>query len=535
MKRWWGIDTAVFFAIFVALMAAGAGPMLRDPGTFWHQRAGEVILDSGHVITTDSFSWLFHGKPWLAHAWVAEVAQVLLWRIGGWDALLLAAAASLAGFFAWMARRLSASGLQSPVVALVVVMTVATCSSQFLVRPLLLSILAMGWIVARLSDVEEERLPASRLLAILPLLVLWTNVHGAVLGGLVTIAMALAGWTAVAIVRPQLERWPGLRAQWPTPVRDGRGFALLLAFGVLAALTVFVNPYGAGLPRQWLAVVSSPVIPRLIVEHAPARLSDPSSLALFALGALYVGALAGVPWRRLRVTWLLPLAWLVMACSRIRHAPLFAASAAVALAAMVPHVRWFGWLVEHGSELLRLGPREEPPATRALLPALAVAACLALQAAKAPVPVFGSGWVQLDPDYWPMATIPDLEAYAREKGPGAPVFNEMLYGGFLIEFAPQLRVFIDDRCELYGDGHLGRYEAALLGDDAQIAAWTGDPAVGLALVIQGSPFDRFLRASPQWRIVRETPSATLLRRNDAGAASSATRLHGDGGAAREPA
>lgn len=521
MKRWWGVDTAVFVLIFVALMAIGPNALFRDPGTFWHQRAGEVMLASGYTIRTDSFSSLFHGKPWLAHAWVAEIGQVLLWRIGGWDVLLLAAAASLAAFFAWTARRLSAAGLQAPVVALVVMMAVAVSSLHFLARPLLLSIFAMGWIVARLSDVEEGKLAPSRLLAILPLLVVWTNVHGAVLGGLVTIAMGLAGWTLVAAGRWVLSRVFAVHVEWPTPVSDKLSFALLLAFGVLASLSVFVNPYGAALPRQWLAVVDSPMIARLIVEHAPADFSDPSGLALFALGALYLAALVGVPWRKLRVTWLLPLLWLAMAFSRIRHAPLFAASAVVALAAVTPHVRWLAWLVERGSELAKLDPREELPATRAVLPALMVGTCFALQVANLSLPVFGHGWMQMDADYWPMAVIPELDTYADERGTGAPIFNEMLYGGFLIEFAPRLSVFIDDRCELYGDEHLRRYEAALLGDDAQIAAWTDDPAVGLALVVRGSPFDRFLRSSPKWGVLRETPSATLLRK-DAGQAAGAS-------------
>jgi hypothetical protein len=511
-ERWWGVETVVFLALFLALAAIGPTTLFRDPGTFWHQRAGEEMLAGGRAITTDSFSYGFRGQPWLAHAWLAECVQALLTRIGGFDTLLVTAAASIAAFYAWSARRLAAAGLQAPVVVLVVILAVAASSYQFLARPLLLSIFAMGWIAARLGDVEEGRLAPLRLLGLLPLLVVWTNVHGAVLGGLVTIAMALVGWTVVALVGPRVPGSP----EWPTPVRDLRSLAFLVLFGLLCAATIFVNPYGAALLGQWTAVVDSPVIARLMVEHAPLRLSDPASVAVLVFAALYVAALIGVPWRKWRVTWLLPLVWLAMASSRIRHGPLFASMAVVALGAMLPHVRWIAWLARHGSELLQLRAEPPLPARRAAaLPAALVALALGLQAGGVPAPWIGRGAMQLDADYWPTAMLPDLEDFARSHPPGTPVFNEMLYGGFLIHFAPSLGVFIDDRCELYGDRRLREYEEALLGDKDRIAEWVGADDVAIALVVAGSPFDHFLRASPDWRIVRETKSATLLRKRDA--------------------
>ena len=36
----------------------------------------------------------------------------------------------------------------------------------------------------------------------------------------------------------------------------------------------------------------------------------------------------------------------------------------------------------------------------------------------------------------------------------------MKFGGFLIAYTPGLRVFIDDRCELYGDDRLIEYGRA---------------------------------------------------------------------------
>jgi hypothetical protein len=346
--RWWGVETVCFLAVFFALMVGARDSLFHDPGPFWHQRAGDFMLETGRVITTDPFSYTFRGKPWLAHAWLAEVAQVRMTRLAGFDGVLLATAASIAGFLAWAARRLASAGMQAPLVVLVVVLAAAASSYQFHARPLLLSIFAIGWIVARMSDVEEGRLRPWRLFALLPLLVVWTNVHGGVLGGLATIGLGLAGWTAVALLRRFVVR----DGQWPTPVDGAKSFALLVVFGLLCVSTIFVNPYGVGLVRQWSAVVGSPVIARLMMEHAPFSLSDPASGMVLVFAVLYLAALAGVPWKKLRVTWLLPLVWLLMAFTRIRHGPLFAAAAVVALAAMWPHVRWVGWLAGKGSQLM---------------------------------------------------------------------------------------------------------------------------------------------------------------------------------------
>ena len=50
--------------------------------------------------------------------------------------------------------------------------------------------------------------------------------------------------------------------------------------------------------------------------------------------------------------------------------------------------------------------------------------------------MLGRGWMQWDADWWPMAALPDLQEFERTHPPGTPVFNEMLFGGFLIISRP---------------------------------------------------------------------------------------------------
>ncbi len=147
-----------------------------------------------------------------------------------------------------------------------------------------------------------------------------------------------------------------------------------------------------------------------------------------------------------------------------------------------------------------------------LLPFALMASSLVLQRADLQVPLLGRGWARLHADSNPVELLPDLRAYERSRPVGAPIFNEMIYGGFLIYSTPGLRVFIDDRCELYGERRLLEYQQALLQDPARVDHWAGEYGFDAALIENGSGFDRYLASARGWEVIRRTPKATLYRR-----------------------
>src|SRR5262249_4397444 len=108
------------------------------------------------------------------------------------------------------------------------------------------------------------------------------------------------------------------------------------------------------------------------------------------------------------------------------------------------------------------------------------------------------------------------------------IFNDYLFGGFLIYYTPGLKVFIDDRCELYGDDWLIQYSKAMQGDSERIDGWFADYDFQYGLVATGSAFDRHLQKSPDWTVLKRTGAAALYRRDTLGKAMS----EGPGGVAR---
>jgi hypothetical protein len=127
------------------------------------------------------------------------------------------------------------------------------------------------------------------------------------------------------------------------------------------------------------------------------------------------------------------------------------------------------------------------------------------------VPVVGSGWARFDPARWPIELLSKLRDINRSSAEGTPIFNDMNFGGFLIYHAPRLRVFVDDRCSLYGTEFLLDYERARRADPAQLDGWRRQYGFGYALVQTGGPFDHYLADAAGWSLVERSPAATLYR------------------------
>jgi hypothetical protein len=178
--------------------------------------------------------------------------------------------------------------------------------------------------------------------------------------------------------------------------------------------------------------------------------------------------------------------------------------------------------VKHGDGSLAT---DTPPAAGggcwAIVPAVLVLLAVGLQTARVPVPLLGAGWVRFDRDFVPV----DLNAVVREHldRPGVRVFNDANLGGYLIYFAPNARIFMDDRCELYGDEWIEKYSDAMGSPPGELApvfaGWHDRFGFDYAMVISAAagkekpPIERHLLAHPgQWREIARGQRAVLFER-----------------------
>ena len=497
-SRWWGPGSICFLIIWLALLFFGREQLFRDPGTLWHTRVGDGILESRELPTQDTYSFTFHGQPWIAQQWLAECLMAAAHRIGGLDALLLLAATVLAATYAFIFARLRIAGARPPIATIIIALVIAASSYHFHPRPHLASIAGMTVTYALLCAVEAGRCRARSLFLLLPIFVIWTNLHGGALGGIVSAVLVIGCWVLMLMAAGQASA-------------DGRQLrrvaGLHVPLAVACVATVSASPYGLDLPRVWLSLMKSDVVAEIMSEHGPLEWTSIEAMMILLLAAAYLAVLA-TTWRRiLRVTWLLPLLWLALTISRVRHGPLFAVLAGLAIVEMLPHSSLSATLIESHTH-------NQPIPRRSRITPLALGViCLALtiQYLGVKVPVVGGGWARLSPEYWPIAAAPALRDTIRTSG-DPRVFNQMTFGGYLIYAVPEARVFIDDRCELYGDAFLLQYESVMTRPeefDAVAIEWN----LNQALVSSRSKLAAYLADHADWRSAYADDSATIYMRN----------------------
>lgn len=485
-SRW---THAAFFLLFAALLFFVHRPsMFYDPGTFWHIVTGERILESG-FLDTDPYSYTFGGREWIPTQWLAECLLALQHRLYGLEGVLWAAITLLAALYAWLANRFVQNGCHPLLALLFVGLFIGVSSYHFHVRPHLVSIAFLGWTFALLVDVDAGRRAPRCLWWLVPLFTLWTNLHGGMLAGLGTLVLTTFGWLVLWLTKIR------------SPITTWRLSCGLCVLVLLCGLTALVNPYGWRLPWTWYVILQAD-LPDLILEHAPLDPTDSIGIAVLVVGGFYLLMLLGVRPRQLRVTWLLPLVWLVLAWTRVRHGPLFVIVAAVALSDLVPHCRWIEALKRRGlfanEPRLTAKPRWSIAWSFLLLPVTLFLAPMCL----------GRGWVQLDPRHWPLELVPELRAQVA--GKQTRVFHEDVFGGFLIYYVPETAVFVDDRYELYGREFIHAYAQAVRREPHTLDEWRRQYGFNLALTHTDSSFTRHLKHSPDWRLLRESRAACLF-------------------------
>ncbi len=220
------------FAVFVYLLIPQS---VADPDIWWHLRNAEWQLHAHAFLHRDYFSFTVRGAPWINHEWLAELPLYLAWRMLGPTGLYLMTVAAVEAIFAgvfYLCYRKSGSWM-----AALAASSIAALLSTVSFSP---RTLLFGWIllVAELLVLERFRTRNGPLYPLPLLFAVWINTHGSWLIGIVIFAIFIAGG------------WFGIRAgairnpPW-TPVQRTR-LLLTVAFSVTA---LFANPYGWRLVR----------------------------------------------------------------------------------------------------------------------------------------------------------------------------------------------------------------------------------------------------------------------------------------------
>jgi hypothetical protein len=383
-------------------------------------------------------------------------------------------------------------------IAALALLVLVSCA-RFMARPELLSFVLLA-LVLRLLD-RFERTGDGWIWLIIPVQILWVNVHGLFAAGIAVCAMHFVG----EFTRPLGER--ERRARWER-IRS------LAAVTAVAALCSLLNPNGvegALYPVQQLQMVGTAetrgFLGLNIIELQPSIGGlEPLPLSFFLLLAgLSAGSLA-LNWRRLPPSdLLLWVAFFYLALGAKRNVALFAIVAAP-------------MLVRNCNRLLdaRTLPRR--------LPILGGAALCLLLAALSVDATRGSFYPRIG-----IGRAPGLGIYTRGFPVGAvewierwrprgPIAHDMRNGGYLIwRLFPEYRVMTDGRLEVFGPEV---FRKLVIDDPETFQALDTEYAFGVALMEHGLPISARLFAHwqrhPDWRLAFVDDAAALFVRADSG-------------------
>jgi Flp pilus assembly protein TadD len=486
--------------LVLLLCASFCLTQLAEPDLHWHLLAGDRILEERRVPRTDFFSYTSFGRPWIDLHWLFQVIVSAVYRRAGWLGLdvlkitFITAAFGLSILAALRRREPKA------IVAALALAAVLASQERFTLRPEALSYLMFGALLVCLDG--RRRHPRS-LLCLVPLLILWANMHALYAVGIVTMALVAAGDLIES-------RWPprGALGGEEAP-RPGWTSAVAAA----SAMGTLLTPYGLagwGLPRRLLfeRIATGNVYARNIAEfQAPLGGYEPTtSIGAFLFLALVVlGAMAMAHRRARPADMLLAAAFLALALLARRNIPLFALVAvpvgSSAVAGAIERARtWLRWE----------GPSSVPRFGALLCATLVAIAAIAVMAEvwsnrfyirDGTQRYFGRG---LAPGRFPVGAA---DYILKERLPGEAL-NDMTVGGYLAwRWFPERRVFIDGRLEVHSEA---LFETYLRLQTDSIAAGRSSPEVFEEVVRRygvGIVLHSFYSASP---------NASLLLRHLAG-------------------
>lgn len=469
--------------------AAGWEALLGDADIGWHIRTGQWILDHRAVPHFDLYSFSKPGAPWYAWEWGSDVIFGSLHRVAGLKGVVLLAGVLIA-LFAWtLLRRMVERGVHLLWAMIVSLLGVGAASMHFLARPHLFTLLFLSIAVWTIDTDREQMSAASarRLWLLVPLTVVWTNLHGGFLALIAVLGLTAAG--------SAIEAWMGSG--------DFRPAARYAALAAVCSMSSLINPYGYHLHQHVAEYLRSDWIRNTIQEFQSPVFRNENVLqfeALMLIGLIAAGSL----FKRRRIAeglWIVYFAH--MSLGSVRHVPIFVTVCAPAIAAEISDW-WRTWTARAKKTSLlgivnQMSGELAPSFQRvSAWPFLLVGTLVAM---GAPIK-----W----PKDFPAAVFPVKMIHEHQ----AQILNTRVltsdqWGDYLIYLNPQQKVYVDGRSDFYG-AEVGNQYLRLTGgqwDWDQVMKKNGFTSVLLPSEV---PLVQLLKRDPEWRVEEDSGKAILL-------------------------
>jgi hypothetical protein len=479
LKRTFEVYVFVFAFLF-------ASRPLSDGDFWWHLKTGEYVVRNFSIPRVDFYSFTVPGRHWVAHEWLSEVIFYLVYSRAGFNTLIFIFTVLTVLAFWIVFRKTQAHPF---VKGLAVVLSVWSILPTTGVRPRAFTLLFAGIYLALLHRFVRER-ETKAIWWLVPLMIVWVNLHAGYLIGLVLIGVAIVGVV--------LDAWfagEKLASHWPR--------LKTLAFVFIACLlAVNLNPQGPRIFVFPFEFFFSPVQQDQITDWLSPDFHQQEFRPLLLLIMLTIAALALSPKRVRPSELLLFLGTLYMTLKSNRHVAIFALVAGPLLADYLQP-----WLeTTRFARIFNSSPSTVSSGRRQLIFNLILLVPLIACLIKLKSVIYS-------PPTQARVGVPlNAVAYLKANGITGNTFTDPnIWGGYLIWETPSNPVYIDGRIDMYGDEFMREYLGIIRGHTRWQDAFD-KYGVQIAIVEPLSVLRLQLEQSPAWQQVYRDEMAVVFRR-----------------------
>jgi len=456
--------------------------ILADNDIWTHLSVGNWIIKNHAVPYTGVFSQSAD-KPWSAYSWVFELLVSWFHSAGGLLGLMVFLIVlevlvtwaifhtlhRISGSF-WIAWGLTAAGIWA-------------IYHTLPIRPVVFSVLFFT-VVLHLIFAARRRASMRPLYWLLPLFVLWANIHIQFVYGLFLVGLFVGTRLMQALFERLGWPWPEVDQEMNLPVMP------LAAVGLGCIVATMINPYGIRLFGEIAGYAQSKNVYAQISELAALDFRDSAHFVQLLITAAACFALGRKSKDPFKIALVLLTALVGYRASRDSW---FACIPALAIIA---------------SAFERESVDEESSRMSAhWLKTLGVAfgVVLALYA------VLGNSTVDERSLQYSLAAITPVRAveFIKKEKPPGPLYNGLNIGGFLMWHLPEYPVAMDGRTNLYGDETVNRFYNVLMlnADPAK------DEDLGQAntvLMQKGYPLTMYLLQDRRFKLVYQDHNSCVF-------------------------
>ena len=448
-----------------------------------HLLMGRTILENRAVPTTEPFIHPYLNQPYVSHEWLADVILYGIYKYAGLAGIVAFSAFLLASTFTLLYNKLSTRlSLRIPIFIIIAWGVIAT-SLNWAVRPHLISMFLLAiWLIWTDDLRRGEKIPLWRFPVFM---LLWSNLHGEFIAGILVLLAYSVGWVIDYLLDPA-----------KASLNTGKNIWLALLLSTSASL---LNPGGIGPWVSILGFVNNQYLMSRMAEANTPNFQMPEMRVLLGLLTISVFLLAIKKEKLSAGQGLLLAGFSAMSFISVRNMHLYGIVAPFVLAETLSETKNIRLMKRLETTLQNVEGRIKG----ILWPVITVVTLSAFVITNSAAQIF----YQFNPPMFPVQAVEWLEKNPQQ----GKMFNELNWGGYLaFHLWPKQLTFVDSMADTSGEVTM-QYETVItLADGWQDIFEQHN--IEWAIIERDSILARELEFKYQWKTLYEDDNSVILRK-----------------------